>query len=264
APAPAPAPAVLVEPVQPDDTPAWEDAPVQEAPQHNVAPPPIVVPEPAEPSAPSPAAQQSQTVPDDAAFETLHPQEFETLHEQGFESMDEGRYEPVDMGDPDFEMLDGSLEATPALAAAVFAPERKKTKSPRLRNMTAQAWPALAATLPVTGLAAELARQSEWLGLQGEQINLRVAIRTLAESPGKARLCTVLSEHFGTVVQLSVEYGATGDETAHAVEQAQKVVRQQEAEQAVATDPLVLTLISEFGAQVVPGSISAVPLSRAA
>jgi DNA polymerase-3 subunit gamma/tau len=168
------------------------------------------------------------------------------------------------MGDPDFEMLDGSLEATPALAAAVFAPERKKTKSPRLRNMTAQAWPALAATLPVTGLAAELARQSEWLGLQGEQINLRVAIRTLAESPGKARLCTVLSEHFGTVVQLSVEYGATGDETAHAVEQAQKVVRQQEAEQAVATDPLVLTLISEFGAQVVPGSISAVPLSRAA
>lgn len=263
-PVPAPAPAVLAEPVPSDDTPAWEESPVQEMAQHNVAPSPVVVPEPAEPSALPPAAQQPQTVPDDAAFETLHPQEFETLHEQGFESLDEGRYEPVDMGDPDFEMLDGSLEATPALAAAVFAPERKKTKSPRLRNMNAQAWPALAATLPVTGLAAELARQSEWLGLQGEQINLRVAIRTLAESPGKARLCTVLSEHFGTVVQLSVEYGATGDETAHAVEQAQKVVRQQEAEQAVATDPLVLTLISEFGAQVVPGSISAVPLSRAA
>jgi DNA polymerase-3 subunit gamma/tau len=133
-----------------------------------------------------------------------------------------------------------------------------------MRNMTAQAWPALAASLPVTGLAAELARQSEWLDVKGDQVNLRVAIRTLAESPGRARLCTVLSEHFGTVVQLNVEYGATGDETAHAVEQAQKVVRQQNAEQAVAADPFVQTLISEFGAKVVPGSISAVPLTRAA
>src|SRR3546814_6049821 len=62
--------------------------------------------------------------------------------------------------------------------------------------MTAQAWPALAASLPLTGLAAELARQSEWLGLQGKQVTLRVAIRTLAESPGKSRLCTVLSEYF--------------------------------------------------------------------
>src|SRR3546814_6731032 len=105
------------------------------------------------------------------------------------------------------------------MVPALFASDRKKTKAPRLRDMTAQAWPALAASLPLTGLAAELARQSEWLGLQGEQVTLRVAIRTLAESPGKSRLCTVLSEYFGAVVQLSVEYGATGDETAHRSEE---------------------------------------------
>ncbi|HUG58956.1 MAG TPA: DNA polymerase III subunit gamma/tau [Candidimonas sp.] len=264
--------AAVAQPVQSDDTPAWEDAPVQAAPQQNVSsssaaqPEPERLPEsaPIAESVQPPAAQAAPSAVDNVEFETLHSQEFETLQPQDYEPLDEGRYEPVDMGDPDFEVLGGSLDDSPALAAAVFAPERKKTKSPRLRNMSASAWPALAATLPVTGLAAELARQSEWLGLQGEQINLRVAIRTLAESPGKARLCTVLSEHFGTVVQLSVEYGATGDETAHAVEQAQKVVRQQEAEQAVAVDPFVLTLISEFGATVVPGSISAVPLSRAA
>lgn len=264
--------AAVAQSVQSDDTPAWEDAPVQAAPQQHVPSPSAAQPEPeripeSAPIAESvqpPAAQASSVPAENVEFETLHSQEFETLQPQDYEPLDEGRYEPVDMGDPDFEVLGGPLDDSPALAAAVFTPERKKTKSPRLRNMSPSAWPALAATLPVTGLAAELARQSEWLGVQGEQINLRVAIRTLAESPGKARLCTVLSEHFGTVVQLNVEYGATGDETAHAVEQAQKVVRQQEAEQAVAVDPFVLTLISEFGATVVPGSISAVPLSRAA
>ncbi|MGP1615434.1 MAG: DNA polymerase III subunit gamma/tau C-terminal domain-containing protein, partial [Pollutimonas bauzanensis] len=211
-----------------------------------------------------PARQAVRADEQDAAFETLQTREFESAQPQEFEPMDEGRYEPVDMGDPGFDMPEDTLQGAVELAAPVFAAERKKTRSPRLRGMSGQAWPALAATLPVTGLAAELARQSEWLGVQGEQINLRVAIRTLAESPGKARLCTVLSEHFGTVVQLNVEYGATGDETAHAVEQAQKAVRQQEAEQAVAADPFVQTLISEFGAKVVPGSIRAAPLSRAA
>jgi DNA polymerase-3 subunit gamma/tau len=48
------------------------------------------------------------------------------------------------------------------------------------------------------------------------------------------------------------------------VAQAQKAMRQQEPEQAVAADPIVQTLISEYGARVVPGSISAAPLERAA
>lgn len=244
-----------------DDTPAWEDLPVQSSsPQR-----------PSEPSSDDqnpqarqiPQSRQDSQDPD-PAFETLQSDEFENLQPPGFEPIDEAQFEHIEMGDPGFGAPEDSLEQETVLSAPVFAAERKKVKSPRLRTMNAQAWPALAATLPVTGLAAELARQSEWVGIHGDQINLRVAIRTLAESPGKARLCTVLSEHFGTVVQLNVEYGATGDETAHAVAQAQKAMRQQNAEQAVAADPFVQTLISEFGARVVPGSISAAPLERAA
>lgn len=168
--------------------------------------------------------------------------------------------EPADADDSGFE----TLGLPDDIVAPVFVAERKKSSVPRLRTMNPQAWPALAATLPVTGLAAELARQSEWVSVQGDSITLRVAVRTLAESPGKARLCTVLSEHFGAVVQLNVEYGATGDDTAHAVAQAHKVVLQEQAEQAVAADPFVRTLIDEFGAQVVAGSIRAVPQDRAA
>lgn len=121
--------------------------------------------------------------------------------------------------------------------------------------MTAGNWPALASQLPVTGLAAELARQSEWLGFHKDTVMLRVAVRTLAESPGKSRLCTVLSEHFGKVVQLDVEYGVTGDETAHAHEQARRALTQQEAERAARADPFVLTLINEFGARLIPDSV---------
>ncbi len=228
---------------------------------------------PTGPKAAKPSADQA-AVPDDEGFSAAGP-------DDGY--FDDARFEPAGYDDAqgpdeagfesmadDFEPLTGSAQPGSALdgaqenIAAAFAPARKKSKSPRVRDMTPQAWPALAATLPLTGLAAELARQSEWLGSQGDQVNLRVAIRTLAESPGKARLCTVLSEYFGTVVQLNIEYGATGEDTAHAVQQAQRKARQQQAERAVESDAFVRTLIDEFGAHVVAGSISAAPQGRAA
>ena len=131
--------------------------------------------------------------------------------------------------------------------------------SPTLKKMTAKDWPELAAGLAATGVAAELARQSEWLGVDNNEIILRVAVRTLAESPGKARLCTLLSEHFGQVVTLRVEFGVTGSDTAHAVQQAERQKRQHEAEAAAQSDPLVLDLLREFDARILPGSI--VPLN---
>src|SRR5690606_23207292 len=195
--------------------------------------------------------------------------------------IDAGQFEPYAMdydaaGDESFETQaafvapdDDSGMATDAAAQWVpdtplFDAERPKNRSPKLSKMSAQTWPALAAKLPVTGLAAELARQSEWLGVQDEVIRLRVAVRTLAATAGKQRLRTVLSEHFGTVVQLDVEFGATGEDTAHAVAQAERAARQKQAEQAVHEDPFVLALINEFGAKVIPGSVKAVYTDRAA
>ena len=180
--------------------------------------------------------------------------------EQFDDSVELQGFVPVDADDETFE---SAAQVVDDAAVPVFAASRKKSKSLKLRDMTAQAWPALAAQLPLTGLAAELARQSEWLGAQADQVNLRVAVRTLAESPGKSRLCTLLSEYFGAVVRLNVEYGATGDATAHAVEQAQRALRQKEAEQAAQADPFVQALISDFGARIVPDSIRPGQGSRA-
>ena len=172
---------------------------------------------------------------------------FETMGSPG--SGDTDAVPELSMGVAD----DAIAESVRATLGAVDSPERPR--SARLRDMDSKSWPALAARLPATGVAAELARQSEWVGVNGNEVHLRVAIRLLAESQGKARLCTLLSEHFGTVVSLKVDYGVTGDETAHAVAQAERAERQRQAEAAVASDPVIAGLATDFGATVIPGSI---------
>lgn len=238
----------VTEPSADNDIPAWEPLPEPQGAESG--------------GSAQPPADSSYDVPPDAP-----PDATPDTGAAADEIYDDGRFEPAymdeDAGYVPMDEFETLADYAPESVPMVFADKPKKARSPRLRDMSAGGWPALAATLPVTGLAAELARQSEWLGAQGDTVRLRVAVRTLAESPGKARLRTVLSEHFGTVVQLDVEYGATGDDTAHAVEQARRAQRQKDAEHAVEQDAFVRTLISEFGAMVVPGSISAAPEHRA-
>lgn len=170
----------------------------------------------------------------------------------------EGGYMPASefTADPDDEFE--TLATSAPVADLAPAPRRPAAPSPRrsrqpgasLNNMSATEWPALAAKLPVTGLAAELARQSEWSGVQGDAVVLRVAVKTLAESESRVRLQTVLCEHFGQGLRLEIEVGATGDGTAHAVAQIEKAARQQAAEQAVDANPFVLALKADFGGRV--------------
>lgn len=170
--------------------------------------------------------------------------------------------------DDDFETLATSPTPAPAPPAARRdgpAPARKRqSRAPRLTDMDSASWPELAARLPVTGLASELARQSEWAGVQGDAIILRVAVKTLAESESRVRLQTVLCEHFGQGIRLDVQVGVTGDATAYAVAQAESAARQLAAENAVADDPFVQALLSDFGGHVVAGSIRHVDSAAAA
>lgn len=178
----------------------------------------------------------------------------------------DGGFDGAGMGDV---MLPEGLPLPTGLSPDDAAPSgaRRRRKGDSLRDMTRERWPALAATLPVTGLAAELARQSEWIGGTDTQASLRVAVHSLAQTQGRARLRTVLSEHFGVAVDLQVEYGATGDDTAHAVAQAERAARQRQAEISAQEDPFVQTLVHDFGARIVPDSVRAVlaaPPSRKA
>jgi DNA polymerase-3 subunit gamma/tau len=163
--------------------------------------------------------------------------------------------EPTEDFDLPVSSAVNDMDPVPVLSTLSPAPRRVDIETPDPARMTAADWPALAASLPVGGAARALAVNSEWLAGDERRIRLRVAIHSLVESSSQDRLRTVLSEHFGRVLRLDVEYGDTGEDTAYAVDQAERGRRRQAAEDAVAQDPLVQALVREFAARVVPGSV---------
>jgi DNA polymerase-3 subunit gamma/tau len=116
-------------------------------------------------------------------------------------------------------------------------------------------WAAFAAKLPLSGLAEQLARQSECVAIAGQQLTLRVPSKALSEGAPVERLLTVLNDYFGFKVELLFEIGAGDGSSAHALDQLAQQARQDAAEVAIDQDPFVQALIQDFGAQVVPGSI---------
>ena len=157
---------------------------------------------------------------------------------------------------PDRPMPDAAAAVpVPTSAAPAPAVELAVPAETALRALAAADWPALAAALPLKGLAGELARQTEWVGYEAPAVVLRVATRALAQGPSAERLRGALAEHFGTPLELRFEIGQTGEGTAHAVAQSERDARQREAEAAIAADPFVQALVDDFHGQVLPGSI---------
>jgi len=242
-------------------------APVR-VPSVQASPAPVAPPPRAEPA----AARPLRPAPDDGMpdMPDYGPDDFEAA----------GR-EPVDF-EPPGRAVPSRPERAPAASRAGAAPLRASPPAassrpasrasasmdaadvPAGRPAAARAagdirldcsWPELATRLPLSGLAAELARQCEWAGVQGRTITLRVAARTLADSPSRERLRAVLAEHFGGPVQLDMQVGATGEGTAHAVAEAGRQARQDAAEAALQSDPFVQALVQDFGGRIVPGSV---------
>ncbi|ABR88343.1 DNA polymerase III gamma and tau subunit [Janthinobacterium sp. Marseille] len=124
-------------------------------------------------------------------------------------------------------------------------------------------WPALAAILPVRGVAQQLALQSELLKCgptpESAQItfDLLVAVDVLLANGSAEKLTAVLCEHFGQTVRLQTTIGAV-EHTASAAAIADRAERQREAEQSMQEDPFVQKLMREFGATIVPGSVKPV------
>src|SRR5690606_23129926 len=134
-------------------------------------------------------------------------------------------------------------------------PVRSAGASAATGLVLSEPWPVLATRLPLRGMAAELARQAERVGIEDSTIALKVATRALSQGPSADRLRAALAGYFGQPVQLRMEVGETGSETAHAVAQSERQARQKQAEQAIENDTFVKTLVDEFGGEVIPGSI---------
>jgi DNA polymerase-3 subunit gamma/tau len=122
-------------------------------------------------------------------------------------------------------------------------------------------WPALVRQLPLKGVAQQLATQSELLGSEDEGavivMQLRVPVETLLSAGSVDKLAAALGQHFEKTVRLVTEIGNV-THTAHAESVADQARRQQQAEQTLNDDPFVQTLMRDFGATIVPGSIKPV------
>lgn len=123
-----------------------------------------------------------------------------------------------------------------------------------LAEMDAEKWIHLMQSLHLKGMVGELAKHTEWVGVQGNTITLRLLIRISDNSSAKAKLATLLTEYFKTIIKLDIEFGVT-DHTAFVIEQAEQQRRQQQAEHAVQSSTVVQTLQKDFQAVVIPESI---------
>jgi DNA polymerase-3 subunit gamma/tau len=120
-------------------------------------------------------------------------------------------------------------------------------------------WPALAGSLPLRGVAQQLALQTELVACvvhdRSATFKLRVPVDTLRASGNSEKLAAALQEHFPDFrVNVESEIGPVWY-TAGAEQKAAREERQRLAESIVAADPFVQELERRFDAFVVPGSV---------
>jgi DNA polymerase-3 subunit gamma/tau len=134
------------------------------------------------------------------------------------------------------------------------------------------------AAQPATGLAAEWLDLFPRLGLSGMtgniganctlvsvgddvwRLHLDPAQSALFNATQQRRLNDALNQHLGRTLKLEVEVRRPEQETPAQAAARKRAARQQQAVDAIASDPLVLKMIELFGAQVRADTIE--PLDR--
>ncbi len=123
-----------------------------------------------------------------------------------------------------------------------------------LAQLESTRWPEVVASLKLSGLAKQLAMQSELLRIEGSRLTLRVPLAQLAERAYIEKLSEALSQYFAQPLNISTEIGVVAC-TAAAVDEAERVRRQQKAEQVIEQDSFAQALMQTFDATIVPGSV---------
>ncbi|MCX4146051.1 DNA polymerase III subunit gamma/tau [Paraburkholderia madseniana] len=202
--------------------------------------------------APSPQASE-QNGSSSAPWDDMPPDEYMplTAADEGYYGLPDDNYMPVFDSGPD----DVRVNATPASTPAPVVDKRPLPPAVSLDPLGFQGdWPALAVDLPLKGISYQLAFNSELMALEGNTLKLNVPVPQYAEASQVAKLKAALAEKLGQNVDVLVEVGPAR-RTAAAHDAAMRAQRQQEAEREIGADPFVQSLIREFGASIVPGSI---------
>ena len=159
--------------------------------------------------------------------------------------------------------------AAPGPAAVAARPAPKSAQPPRPYVIVPVSgldwdgnWPAVAAALPLRGVVQQLATQAELIEClhdgHSTVFRLRVPIDTWRAGGNIEKLTVALSERFGRKVTLETELGPVWY-TASAEAQAHREACQRQAEETIGNDPFVQSMLRDFDAMIVPGSITPAP-----
>jgi DNA polymerase III subunit gamma/tau len=164
-------------------------------------------------------------------------------------------------------------------AVAVPAPAKKKPEAAAVRDAVAAVpaagrhgarsaadaagtafdgdWPKLANQLKVSGVAKQLAQQSELRGFDGESMELGLAYsaKHLADRIYQDKLRTALHEYFGNAIALKIVIGEISGNTAAVQAQTERQARQGKALDAIQGDAFVRDLMDTFDATIVGDSV---------
>ena len=160
-------------------------------------------------------------------------------------------------------------EAAPA-AAQVLAMQVRVQPPPGARDLARESAPApiepseegdfwhatvtqLVAAEAITALARELALQSQLVARDVDQWLLRVERESLNQAGSRDKLQGALAT-LGHGVKLAIEIGSVGDSPARRNKQAADA-RQREAEEAIRNDPEVQSMMRDWDARIVPGTL---------
>ncbi|WP_025599660.1 DNA polymerase III subunit gamma/tau [Burkholderia sp. WSM2230] len=214
---------------------------------------------------PAQSAQSAQSAPSAARndapqngspvppWDDMPPDDYVPLSasDDGYYGPPDDNYMPVFDSGPD----DVRVNAPAASAPAPVVDQRPLPPAVPLDPLGFKGdWPALAVDLPLKGISYQLAFNSELMALEGNTLKLNVPVPQYAETSQVAKLKAALAEKLGQNVDVVVEVGPAR-RTAAAHDAALRARRQQEAERELSADPFVQSLIREFGASIVPGSI---------
>ncbi|MGP4843246.1 DNA polymerase III subunit gamma/tau [Marinobacter sp. 1Y8] len=113
--------------------------------------------------------------------------------------------------------------------------------------------------LGLTGMAGNLASQGAF-EKEGDtvSITLDTGHARLLNDRHRSRIGEVLNAYFGESLKVVIVEGAPGEATPAAYAERARIARQKAAESAIADDPYVQRIVSEFDGQIVDGSIEPV------
>jgi DNA polymerase-3 subunit gamma/tau len=165
---------------------------------------------------------------------------------------------PVEAGDAAIApaaQAQGVAEPRPAPATEAPAEVGPLTAPTPLDG--ADAWATLVAKLPLTGMTRQLAEHTALVSHEGERVELAMdsGFESLYNPKWEEGLQQALEMYYGHTIRLHISSDAVQGATPQQLREGQQAARQQEAEQAIGSDPALQTILEHFDGEVEPGSV---------